>query len=306
MNNLLKIKSISEFHKILNLAPPEHPLISLIRDEDALGNNDLGDELYNIRFTTYMFTIMFKDNKSGSIGYGRNSYDFEEGTLIFGAPGQVFTSPKKKDTEGKTGWTLLFHPDLLLKSTLSHKIEEYSYFSYEVNEALHMSDRESGTILGIVNQINSECKQNIDPHSQNLIISNLELLLNYCLRYYDRQFYTRTNLNSDFVSKFEQLLKEYYISEKQLVDGLPSLKYFGLEMNMSPNYLSDLLKKETGKGIKEHVHEYVIQRAKRILLSSGQSIGEIAFDLGFEYSQSFSRLFKNKVGVSPLEYRTLN
>jgi AraC-like DNA-binding protein len=306
MEHLLKITTISEFHKILNLSPPDHPLISIIHDEDALGNSDLSDELYDIRFTTDMYTIMFKDNKSGSIGYGRNSYDFEEGTLIFGAPGQVFTSPKKEDAEGKAGWTLLFHPDLLLKSTLSHKIEEYSYFSYEVNEALHMSDKESVMILGIVNQISSECKQNIDPHSQNLIISNLELLLNYCLRYYDRQFYTRTNLNSDFVSKFEQVLKEYYRSNNQLINGLPSSSYFGSQINMSPNYLSDLLKKETGKGIKEHVHDYVIQKAKNILLRSNQSVSEIAFDLGFEYTQSFSRLFKNKTGLSPVEFRSLN
>jgi AraC-like DNA-binding protein len=169
-----------------------------------------------------------------------------------------------------------------------------------------MSDKESVMILGIINQISSECKQNIDPHSQNLIISNLELLLNYCLRYYDRQFYTRTNLNSDFVSKFEQVLKEYYRSNNQLINGLPSSSYFGSQINMSPNYLSDLLKKETGKGIKEHVHDYVIQKAKNILLRSNQSVSEIAFDLGFEYTQSFSRLFKNKTGLSPVEFRSLN
>ena len=266
----------------------------------------MDEALFNVRFTSDMYTVMFKDKVSGSLGYGRSSYDFQEGTLIFGSPGQVFTSPKKEELKGNMGWTLLFHPDLLLKSPLNHKIDSFTYFSYEVNEALHLSDKEANVVLQVIEQIKTEYAQNIDQHSQNLLVSNLELLLSYCMRFYDRQFYTRTNMNSDFVGQFEKLLKAYFNSELHLTHGIPSLSYFGAEMNMSAHYLSDLLKKETGKGIKEHVDDYIVRSAKGMLLGSNDSISQIAYDLGFEYPQSFSRLFKKKVGQSPGDYRKLN
>lgn len=266
----------------------------------------MDDSLFNIRFSSDLYTIMYKDKISGSIGYGRNSYDYQEATMIFASPGQVFTSPKKEDLEGKEGWTLLFHPDLLLKSSLLNKMDSFTYFSYEVTEALHLSRKEEAFIFQIIDQIKSEYSQNLDRHSQNLILSNLELLLNHCMRYYDRQFLTRKNLNSDIVVQFESELKGYFNSQVLNEKGLPMVTYFGNQLNMSSNYLSDLLKKETGKSIKEHIDGYVIKKAKNILLNSNQSISEIAFNLGFDYPQSFTRMFKKKTGFSPADYRNIN
>ena len=306
MNQIFRISSISQFHEILGLPAPDHPLISFINENEALKNNDIDDSLYGIRFCSDMYTIMYKDKISGSIGYGRNSYDYQEGTLIFASPGQVFTAPKREELKGKEGWTLLFHPDLLLQSVLSEKMDSYSYFSYEVTEALHLSKKEEALIFNLIEQIRREYSQNLDAHSQNLIISNLELLLNYCMRYYDRQFFTRSNLHLDLVTVFEKELKEYFKSVLIIDLGMPHADYFGAKLNMSPNYLSDMLKKETGKSIKEHIDSYVIRQAKNILLNSNKSVSEIAFKLGFEYPQSFSRMFKKKTGMSPLDFRNLN
>jgi AraC-like DNA-binding protein len=210
------------------------------------------------------------------------------------------------ENAGDKGWTLAFHPDLIRKSKLADKINHYSFFNYEVNEALHLSEDERKTIEELLDKIEKEYSQNIDKHSQNLIISNIELLLDYCTRFYDRQFYTRTNINVDFVSKFEKLLKAYY--ETHMVDeiGLPNVQYLAKKLNFSSNYLSDLLKKETGKTAQEHIHLYVINRAKNSLLNSKSSISEIGYALGFEYPQHFSSLFKSKTGMSPSEYRNLN
>ena len=306
MSDILKIKSISQFHELLGLPSPEHPLISCINDNDALSKPEIDEALYSIRFTSDMYSVMYKDKISGSLGYGRSSYDFQEGTLVFASPGQVFTSPAKEEIQGKKGWTLLFHPDLLVKSHLANKMESYTYFSYEVSEALHLSTKEEAYIFQVTEQIRTEYSQNIDKHSQQLILSNLELLLNYCMRFYDRQFYTRTNLHSDFVSEFELKLKTYFNSDLIVEKGIPSATYFGKQLHMSSNYLSDLLKKETGKSIKEHVDGYIVRKAKNSLLNSNQSISEIAYKLGFEYPQSFTRMFKKKTGISPNEYRNLN
>jgi len=306
MDEILSIKSISEFHEILGLPLPNHPLISLIDENDAMEKPELDDKLFNVRFSSDMYSIMYKDKISGSIGYGRSTYDFQEGTIIFSSPGQVFTSPGKEDLKGKKGWTLLFHPDLIRKSVLGDKIDDYTFFSYDVNEALHLSPKEEKFFFELISKIQEEYSQNIDQHSQKLIISNLELLLNYCMRFYDRQFYTRTNINKDFVTDFESTLKGYFKSNKMEEDGLPTASYFGGKLNMSTNYLSDMLKKETGKSIKEHVDGYIIEKAKSILLNSNKKVSEIAYNLGFDYPQSFSRLFKNKTGMSPVEYRNLN
>ena len=306
MNEILSIKSISHFHEILGLPLPQHPLISFIDENDAMSKSDLDDNLFNIRFTSDLYSIMYKDKISGSIGYGRSSYDYQEGTIIFSSPGQVFTSPSKEDIEGKTGWTLLFHPDLIRKSVLGDKIDNYTFFSYEVKEALHLSPKEEKFLFELTSKIQEEYSQNIDQHSQKLIVSNLELLLNYCMRFYDRQFYTRTNINKDLVTKFEAALKAYFKSNKTEEDGLPSANYFASKLNMSANYLRDMLKKETGKSIKEHIDGYIVDKAKSVLLNSNKKVSEIAYDLGFDYPQSFSRLFKNKTGMSPLEYRSLS
>lgn len=304
MHDILNIKSISQFHDIIGLPPPAHPLISLIDDQSQPPIAD--DSLYDIKFSSDLYTIMYKDKISGSIGYGRSTYDFQEGTLIFASPGQVFTSPKKEDIQKKEGWTLLFHPDLIRKSILGNTIDNYSYFSYEINEALHLSANEQVFILDLVNKVKEEYSQNLDKHSQKLIVSTLELLLNYCMRYYDRQFYTRTNISKDFVIQFEQLLKQYFQTDNLDKKGLPSTNYFGSQLNMSTNYLSDMLKKETGKSIKEHIDSLIVDKAKIILLNSNKRVSEIAYDLGFNYPQSFTRLFKNKTGISPMDYRKLN
>jgi len=305
MNEILRIKSISQFHEILSLPLPDHPLISLIDENTRKNKPDLDKSLYNIRFCTDMYAIMYKDKISGSIGYGRSTYDFQAGTLIFASPGQVFTTPDKSELKGKEGWTLLFHPDLIRKSALGSMIDDYNFFSYDVNEALHLSPKEEKFFFDLILKIREEYSQNMDQHSQTLIISNLELLLNYCKRFYDRQFFTRTNISKDFVATFESALKDYFNSEISL-NGLPSTNYFGEQLNMSTHYLSDMLKKETGKGIKDHINDMLVQKAKQLLLSKEISISEVAYSLGFEYPQSFSRVFKNKTGISPKAYRNTN
>ena len=208
--------------------------------------------------------------------------------------------------KGAKGWTLIFHEDLISKSELGKTISNYNFFSYDINEALHLSDDEKETLNELVKKIQKEYSQNIDKHSQTLIISNIELLLNYCNLFYDRQFYTRTNLNKDYISEFESLLDRYYKTERHLETGIPSVSYFGEEMNMSAHYLSDLLKKETGKSASEHIQLYVINRAKNELLTSNNPINQIAYGLGFEYPQHFSKLFKKKTGMTPKEFRNLN
>jgi AraC-like DNA-binding protein len=263
-------------------------------------------EYVGFRYALDLYQVMYKECAEGSFGYGRNSYDFEEGTLVFTAPGQVLTVHDWEENPESGGWSLLFHPDLIRKSRLGKTIDDYSFFSYEANEALHLSDEEKQSINEILDKIIREYSQNIDKHSQKLIISNIELILDYCTRYYDRQFYTRTNLNKDVVSRFESLLKEYYGSGKALEQGIPSVAYCGAELNMSSNYLSDLLKKETGRNAQEHIHFFLIEKAKTELLSSGESISQIAYGLGFEYPQHFSKIFKAKTGMSPVEYRNLN
>ena len=303
MENLLRIESISHFNQLMGIPAPEHPLITVYEQEKREG---LPAEYQNIRFTTEMYAILFKDNISGSLRYGRNAYDFQHGTLLFVSPGQVIEFNEEDDYDQNQGWVLVFHPDLIRKSTLGANIDEYTFFSYDVHEALHLSQKEQDFINEVVIQIKQEYSQNIDKHSQRLIISNLELLLNYCTRFYDRQFYTRTNFNKDFVSQFEHTLKAYFNSEKPIEMGIPSVSYFGREMNMSASYLSDLLKKETGKSIKSHINDFIIDKAKTTLLNSEDAVSEIAYQLGFEYPQSFTRLFKSKMGLSPLEYRTMN
>ena len=226
--------------------------------------------------------------------------------MILTGPGQVITMSETIITEETGGWSLYFHRDLIRKSDLGRKIDKYNFFSYEANEALHLSEDEKEILTDCIHKIEKEITQNIDKHSQNLIISNIELLLNYCTRFYDRQFYTRTNMNKDIVTKFEKLLSDYYDSELQLENGVPTVKYCAEKLNHSANYLSDLLKKETGRNAMDHIHFFVIEKAKTILLNSQDTVSEIAYDLGFEYPQSFGKLFKNKTGISPARYRSLN
>jgi AraC-like DNA-binding protein len=250
-----------------------------------------------------LYMVGLKGNKSGSFGYGRNSYDYEEGTLTFIAPNQVLAFNEKIEGAHEKGWTILFHPDLIRKSELGRTIKEYSFFDYDTNEALHVSDKEKGMLNVLVEYIETELQQNIDQHSQELIISNLETLLKYCRRYYDRQFYTRTNLSKDYITRFEQYLEVYFSSDELLKRGIPTITQCGEALSMSGRYLSDLLKLETGRSAKDHIHSYLIEKAKTRLLNSNISVSSLAYDLGFEYPQHFSKLFKSKTGVNPSEYR---
>ena len=296
----MHLNSIYNVHESLGLDKPKHPLISIFK----FGKEQVNESSQNFKYALDLFQISIKGNCPFTISkYGRNSYDFQECSMIFTAPHQVLEFNKEYITNDEDCWTLVFHPDLIRKSELGKKIDHYSFFSYASNEALHLSEEERTTVTNIANKIEIEYTNNLDTHSQTLIISNLELLLNYCVRYYDRQFYTRTNLNQDIASNFEQLLKAYYNENKQLILGVPSVQYCAEKMNLSARYLSDLLRKETGKGTQDHIHFYIIEKAKTMLLNSKESVSEIAYNLGFEYPQYFSKIFKKKTTTSPNEYR---
>ena len=302
MSKLVLVNSISQSHKNLGLPTPKHPLVSVIRIKDIINNLPSAD----VRFRIELYNIIFKNGAAGSLGYGRNSYDFQEGTMIFSSPGQVISNDPALTSDQQDGWMLQFHPDLIRRSPLGKSIDDYSFFSYDLHEALHLADEEKLMINDLVSQIEREYHQNIDMHSQKLIISTLALLLDYCQRFYDRQFYTRTNLNKDHLEKVNEILKNYYQTQMPLDRGIPSVTYLGEAMNMSPKYISDLLKKETGSGAQEHIQDFVIDRAKTALLGTTETIGRIAYSLGFEYPQHFSKMFKRKVGMSPAAYRSLN
>lgn len=303
MSNIISIESVSQVHQSLGLPSPKHPLISVVKT-DAI--DDYSD-FANVRVVNNLYQIAFKEIMVGSLNYGRNSYDFQDGTLVFTAPSQVseYTTSSVGDLNLK-GWSLVFHPDLIRRSDLAEKISAYGFFEYDSNEALHLSEVERNHIEQLRDKIEYEYSQKLDSHSLNLINANLELLLDYCLRYYDRQFLSRTVLNQDVISKFERTLKTYYRTYKETDLGLPSIAYCADQLNLSPKYLSDLLKKETGKSAQEHIHLFIVERAKNILLNSSLSISQIAYSLGFDYPQHFSNLFKSKTGNSPTEFRNFN
>ncbi|MEM1321109.1 MAG: helix-turn-helix transcriptional regulator [Bacteroidota bacterium] len=304
MTATISIDSVSQIHQLLGLTDPKHPMVTVIQESDI----KTAVNFRETRMVMNLFQIIFKTGDCGTMRYGRNSYDYERGTLIFIAPGQVLQFDKADDnnSNNQEGWMLAFHPDLIRKSDLGRKINSYSFFNYDAHEALHLSDDERQTIEELLDKIIKEYSQNLDKHSQHLINLNIELVLDYCLRFYDRQFYTRTNLNLDAVSKFERLLKSYY-EKSQIQDiVLPTVNYCANALHLSNSYLSDLLKKETGKTAQEHIHLFVIERAKVSLLNSRDSISQIGYSLGFKYPQHFSNLFKSKTGMSPVEYRSLN
>ncbi len=302
MTTFITIDSITKAHEFLGLKAPKHPLVSVIPVEEVPFEMDLGA----IRLTLDVYVVSLKEGVHCNFGYGRNSYDFTNGTLLFTQPGQVLTPENPTITENPSGWMLMFHPDLIRRSVLGSAIENYSFFSYEIFEALHLSEEEKQTVTDLIHKIEKEIQHPIDKHSQKLIISNIGLLLDYCMRYYDRQFFVRTDLNQDHVTEFEALLKAYFESNKPMELGLPTVTYCGEQLHMSPNYLSDLLKKETGKSAKDHINAFIVNRAKNRLMGSKDSVSEIAYDLGFDYPQHFSTLFKKKTGISPAKYRTLN
>ncbi len=302
MSEKVRIQSISQVHEFFGYDKPKHPLVTVLPITDEMTNFDFGD----LTYVFDLYQISLKKGIQGAISYGRNAYDFQEGTMVFTRPDQSMRIDNNEVYVGASGWTLIFHPDLIRKSQLGETIENYTYFSYEVTEALHVSEDEQRTLTETVQKIQKEYEQPIDRHSQALIISNIQLLLDYCTRYYDRQFYTRTNLNKDFVTRFESLLREYFEAGKPLESGVPSVRYCGEAMNMSPHYLSDLLRKETGRSAQEHIYFYLIERAKTRLIGSDDPISQVAYSLGFEYPNHFSKLFKSKTGLTPADYRSQN
>ena len=300
MSQLIHLKSIADLSRLLN-ENDFHPLVAVV---DFGKTKDHIEE--ETRITTDFYSVMFKNYCKNSITYGRKAIDFDEGSLICVAPNQVITIDNEiEPRENPMGWGLFFHPDLIRNTSLNGKMKDYSFFSYEMAEALHLSDKEKQLLFECVVKIQTELKENIDDYSQTIIVSTIELLLNYCNRFYGRQFITRKATNRDVLAKVESLLKQHF-SIKTLPNGLPTVKDLADAVHLSPGYLGDLLKKETGLNAQEHIHHYVIAEAKNILLNSNQSISEIAYHLGFEYPQYFSRLFKQKTGTTPIEFRNLN
>ncbi|WP_218279841.1 helix-turn-helix domain-containing protein [Flavobacterium sp. LPB0248] len=261
-----------------------------------------GKNWVGIKATSDLYTIGFVDNDCG-VQYGRNIYNFVKGTMFFTAPDQVVRSTTAPVIDKSSGWMIFFHPDLIRNTPLGKNIEDYHFFSYDVHEALHLSPDEQKKIIECRNLIQSEIAQRIDSHSQRVIVSSLELILNYCIRFYERQFNTRTAQSRDIVSQFELLLRDYYTSGKFAENGIPSIEYFAGRVYLSQSYFSDLLKKETGYPAKDHINNFIVEKAKTLLLGNTSDIAVIAYKLGFNYPHYFSRLFKLKTGLSPNEYR---
>ena len=297
-NNIIEIESITQLHNMLGYEKPKHPLISVIDVSKLV----ITEEFAKTKVSANFYYIGLKSAACG-FDYGRHHYDFEEGVLAFTAPNQVISAKSTNDFDQDHGWMLFFHPDLIRNTPLGESIEGYSFFNYEANEALHLSDKEKQTLNDCVNKIRDEYNERIDGHSQRVIVSSLELLLNYCLRFYERQFHTRSAQNKDIVTRVNDLLKDYYQTGLLREYGPPSLVYLGERVNLSPNYLSDLLKKETGRSAKDHINDFLIDKAKNLLLSTEDSVAEISYTLGFNYPHYFSRLFKVKTGLTPLKYR---
>ena len=272
-----------------------HPLISVI-DFSRL------EPFKFKRFELEVYAVFLKEIQCGDITYGCNHYDYDEGSLVFIAPGQVYGINSTEATQGK-GHAILFHPDLLLGTSLGRNINNYTFFSYEVSEALHLSEKERGVINDCFRKIQFELEHPIDKHSTTLIVSNLELLLNYCMRFYDRQFITRHHVNKDILARFEQVLNKYFKTDKPVEKGLPTVSYCADQLNISANYLGDLIKKETGKSAQEQVQDKVIDLAKRKIFDSGKNISDVAYELGFRYPQHFTRMFKRITGHTPNEFR---
>ncbi|MBS1662658.1 MAG: AraC family transcriptional regulator [Bacteroidetes bacterium] len=299
MEDVIRIKSIAQLHNLLGFEKPTHPLISII----DLSKWEIGEQWVGVKSTLDLYVIALKD-KSCGLEYGRNTYDFDEGVMMFTAPGQVMQTTRGQSIGEVTGWMLFFHPDLIRSTSLGSHIDDYRFFSYDVYEALHLSDAEQSSITECVSSIQSEIRQRIDNHSQRVVVSLLELLLNYSLRYYERQFNTRSAQNKDVLSRFDALLKEYYKEGKLTETGIPPIEYFAKRLFLSPGYLSDLLKKETGYTAKEHINNFIIDLAKTLLLSEEDSISGIAYKLGFNYPHYFARIFKAQTGMSPQNTKT--
>jgi AraC-like DNA-binding protein len=302
MNNLVHLHSITDLHRVFNLGNSFHPLVTVLDFSKVTDNV----EEYS-KVTTDFYSIIFKNYCKNKMKYGRKTIDFQDGNLICIAPNQTIDMDnEEEEREDKMGWGLFFHPDLIRATTLNEKLKDYTFFNYEVSETLHLSDKEKGILYECVQKIQAELQENIDVHSQYIIVSTIELLLNYCSRFYGRQMITRSQTNKSVISQIERVLTCYFSSNTLQEQGLPTVKYLAEQVHLSPSYLSDLLKKETGKNAQEHIHYYLIEAAKNLLLNSEKNVNEIAYNLGFEYPQYFNTLFKKKTGRTPKEFRDLN
>ena len=298
MEEIIKLDNVSQFNTLRGIETL-HPFVSVF---DFSKMKLIPEARANYGF----YCVFLKEAMCGDLKYGCKYYDYQEGTMVFIAPGQVVGIGNKPGSPHPKGWGLIFHPDLIRGTSLGHGIKEYTFFSYESNEALHLSEKERQIILDCLNKINHELHQSIDKHSKKLISNNIELLLNYCMRFYDRQFITRSHVNKDILVRFENLLDNYLKSEMTKTKGLPTVKYCADHLHLSANYFGDLIKKETGKSAQEHVQLKLIDIAKERIFDTSKSISEIAYELGFKHPQHFSRMFKNETGQTPIEYRSLN
>ena len=298
MDEILKLDSVSQFNTLRGIETL-HPLVSVL---DFSKMKLIPEARANYGF----YCVFLKEAVCGDLKYGCKYYDYQEGTLVFIAPGQVVGIGNKPGSQLPKGWGLLFHPDLIRGTSLGHNIKKYTFFSYEANEALHVSEKERQTILDCFDKINNELQQSIDKHSKTLIANNIELLLNYCMRFYDRQFITRSDANRDMLAKFENLLDNYFQSDMVHTAGLPTVKYCADQLHLSANYFGDLIRKETGKSAQENIQLKVMNIAKERIFDKSKTLSEIAYELGFKHPQHFSRMFKNETGQTPNEYRSLN
>lgn len=303
MERIFKFDTVAEYNA-LNNHETLHPLVSVIDFSKANPRSWDGEK--SVRINYGLYCIFLKDVKGCDLRYGQNYYDYQEGTLVFVAPGQLMVIETDGQVYQPKGYALVFHPDLIRGTSLAKSINEYNFFSYNANEALHLSERERQVVLDCFSKIEFELQQNIDKHSKKLIASNIELFLNYCDRFYDRQFITRDNVNKGILEKFEELLNSYFSSDKPQNIGLPAVAYFAEELHLSANYFGDLIKKETGKSAKDYIQNKIIDIAKNKTFDSNKTVNEIAYELGFKYPQHFTRLFKIVTGYTPNEYRLQN
>lgn len=297
MDNVLKFETVAQYNAFNN-EETLHPLVSIV-------NLDKADPRKGRVLSYQFYIVFFKQVKCGDLRYGLNNYDYQEGTLIFLAPDQLIGSESEEYYQPQ-GYALVFHSDLIEGTRLGRHMSNYTFFSYQVNEALHVSEQEKQIVLDCFSKIAYELKHGVDKHSKKLIVANIELFLDYCIRFYDRQFITRDNTNQSFIQKFEALLNDYFKSDKPKTLGLPNVGYCASELNLSANYFGDFIKKETGKTAQEYIHLKIIALAKERISDRNKSVSEIAYDLGFKYPQHFSRIFKQYVGLSPNEYRVPN
>ena len=294
-----KFESLSDAHRAFGFPKPLHPLISLISDR----SERLEITRPKGRHVLNFYKISYRPKFSGKLKYGQDYYDFDEGGLLFAAPNQIVGGNNEEDEVDCSQVTLLIHPDFLLNYPLAKKIKQYGFFSYAANEALHLSENEKATIMSIFKIIEDELNSRIDDFSQDIVISQIELLLNYANRFYKRQFITRKSVSSGLLQELEEILNQYFGDEKSLSQGTPTVQYLSEHLNISPSYLSDMLRSLTGQNAQQHIHNRLIEKAKEQLSTTGLSVSEIAYQLGFEHPQSFSKLFKTKTNFSPLEFR---